>query len=123
MHSCMPAYVHTYIHTVDTHIYICRCTYTYACVFIHIHTYIHTYIHTCIHTTYIHTHAHTATLLYKYMASGVSSPPPPNGRVWGGGGQERAGLRGLLGPSPQPNLDTKALQNPAHARKHEYAVV
>ena len=49
------------------------------------------------------------------QASGVSSPPPPNGMVWrggAGGGQERAGLPGLLGPSLHPNLDTKALQNP-----------
>ena len=52
---------------------------------------------------------------YEYIWSGVwrFQPPSPYGLRGGrGGGQERAGLRGLLGPGLHPNLDTKTLQNP-----------
>ena len=54
--------------------------------------------------------------LYVHMVRRLAFPAPAPqwyGLRWGEGrGQERAGLRGLLGPSLHPNLDTKALQNP-----------
>ena len=61
------------------------------------------------------------TYIYIYgHAFGVSSPPP---MVWSegggaGGGQERAGLRGLLGPSLHPNLDTKTYRTQRPGLKH-----
>ena len=64
-----------------------------ACIYIYIHTYIHIYIY-----TYIHIYIHG-------QASGVPSPPPPNGMVWC---EKRVGAVGPTLPVRKPTQHEKS---------------